>query len=141
MAAMPGSTLGSATSTTKPLAATSSREQRLATLVNGERLQRSLRPYAVSKALSSIAKTQARAMAEQQRLFHNPTLSSDVKRWRALGENVAYTSTVKRAHTLLMNSPTHRSNLLNETFTQIGLGVVKDAYGTVWVVQVFRTPT
>ena len=60
--------------------------------------------------------------------------------WRAVGENVAYTSTVTRAHTLLMNSPAHRANILSTTFTQVGLGVAKDSHGTVWVVEVFRKP-
>ncbi len=79
-------------------------------------------------------------MAAQQRLFHNPDLTTDVKGWRSVGENVAYNSSVTRAHTLLMGSPPHRANLLSTGFTQIGLGVVKDSRGTVWVVQVFRTP-
>ena len=108
--------------------------------MNLSRTQRGLRPYAVSSALSVVAQQQAQRMASQQRLFHNPNLTTDVHSWHALGENVAYTSSVSRAHTLLMNSPPHRANLLSRTFTQVGVGVVKDSHRTVWVVEVFRKP-
>ena len=116
------------------------REQTLARLVNSERTKRGLKAYAVSASLSAIAEDQAHRMSRQQKLFHNPNLTTEVRSWRAVGENVAYTSTVSRAHTLLMNSPGHRANILSTTFTQVGLGVAKDARGTVWVVQVFRKP-
>ncbi len=117
------------------------REQRLARLVNSERTTRGLKAYVVSASLSAIAEDQAHRMSRQQKLFHNPNLTTDVHNWRAVGENVAYTSTVWRAHTLLMNSPGHRANILSTTFSQVGLGVAKDSRGTVWVVQVFRKPS
>lgn len=116
------------------------REQNLARLVNSERTKRGLRAYVVSASLSAIAEEQAHRMSRQQKLFHNSNLTVDVHNWRAVGENVAYASTVSRAHSLLMNSPGHRANILSTTFTQVGLGVAKDSRGTVWVVQVFRKP-
>ncbi len=116
------------------------REQTLARLVNSDRTKRGLKAYAVSASLSAIAEDQAHRMSRQQTLFHNPNLTTEVHHWQAVGENVAYTSTVSRAHTLLMNSPSHRANILNKTFTQVGLGVAKDSHGTVWVVEVFRKP-
>jgi uncharacterized protein YkwD len=114
------------------------RETRLAALVNRARANHDRKPYKVSLSLSKVAEGQARAMADQQRLFHNPRLTTEVHNWRAIGENVAYTSTVARAHALLMGSAPHRRNLLSSTFRQIGVGVVKDSHGTVWVVEVFR---
>ncbi len=114
------------------------RETRLAALVNRARTKHGLKPYKVSLSLSKVAEGQARDMADQQRLFHNPRLTTEVHNWRAIGENVAYTSTVSGAHALLMGSAPHRANLLSSTFRQVGVGVVKDSHGTVWVVEVFR---
>lgn len=42
-----------------------------------------------------------------------------------------------------MNSPTHRENIVNESFTQIGVGTARGTYqghDTVFVVQLFGTP-
>ncbi len=139
-AAVTTTQIQSVTTAAVPTSPTETREQRLARLVNADRTARGLKAYVVSPTLSAIAEQQAQRMANQRRLFHNPNLTTDVKNWQAVGENVAYTSTVPRAHSLLMNSPPHRANLLNTTFTQIGVGVVKDSGGTVWVVEVFRKP-
>lgn len=130
----------SVTTAQAPLAATPTSEQTLVKLINTDRVHRGLKAYAVSSALSQVAEAQARRMATQRRLYHNPNLATEVHAWRALGENVAYTSSVTRAHSLLMGSAPHRANLLSRTFTQVGVGVVKDSSGTVWVVEVFRKP-
>lgn len=129
-----------ATTTMTTASATEVRQGYLEHYVNRARTSRGLRAYTVSSALSAVAQQQAWRMAHKQQLFHNPNLATDVHSWQALGENVAYTSSVSRAHTLLMHSPPHRANVLSRTFTQVGVGVVKDSHGTVWVVEVFRKP-
>lgn len=116
------------------------REQRLAQRVNHARTNADRKPYRVVSTLSAVAEKQARRMATKQTLYHNPHLTTDVHQWVAIGENVAYASSVKAAHRLLMNSPPHRANLLSRTFTQVGLGVVKDGHGRYWVCEVFRRP-
>jgi uncharacterized protein YkwD len=129
-----------AVTTTVASAPAETRQERLAHFVNRARTTRGLRAYTVSSSLSAVAQQQAQRMAHKQQLFHNPNLTTDVHSWRAVGENVAYTSSLSRAHTLLMHSPPHRANLLSKAFTQVGVGVVKDSHGTVWVVEVFRKP-
>ncbi len=127
------------TSPTKATIKSNTKESRLAAKINQTRTDGHLRPYRVSPSLSAVAERQAHAMATQQRLFHNPSLTTDVRNWRAVGENVAYTSrSVAHAHAMFLASPPHRENVLSSTFTEIGLGVVKDRYGTLWVVEVFR---
>jgi uncharacterized protein YkwD len=133
-------TVGTALTRTTAVAPAETSRAHLARLVNLSRTMRGLKPYGLSDGLSAVAQRQAQRMASQQRLFHNPNLTTDVHVWHAIGENVAYTSSVSQAHTLLMNSPPHRANLLNKTFNQFGVGVVKDSHGTVWVVEVFRKP-
>lgn len=79
-------------------------------------------------------------MARTNVLAHNPSYTTQVTNWRALAENVAYNGSEAAAHTALMASPGHRANILNDTYTQVGIGVAT-GHGRVWVTQVFRTPT
>jgi uncharacterized protein YkwD len=75
-------------------------------------------------------------MASQGRLSHS-TLSDGIDPgWKALGENVAYNSSLDGAIRALERSPGHRANLLSPKFTHVAVGVVK-ANGLWWVTQVF----
>jgi hypothetical protein len=40
-----------------------------------------------------------------------------------------------------MNSPDHRAQILDSGYTQMGVGTAVGADGTIWVAEVFRTPT
>lgn len=131
---------GVGTSATLSASSTPTREQRLAGFINKSRKDNGLHGYRVSATLSAVAEKQARWMASHQSLQHNPSLTSDVKGWVAIGENVAYSYTTKNAHSALMHSPPHRANLLSKSFTQVGVGVVLDSHGRVWVCEVFRRP-
>jgi uncharacterized protein YkwD len=89
--------------------------------------------------LVSVARSWAARMADQNRLYHNPRLTSDVTNWRYVGENVGYGPTAVSVHVAFMNSPGHRANILDRDFTEVGVGaVVRD--GRVWVAEVFRRP-
>jgi uncharacterized protein YkwD len=75
-------------------------------------------------------------MADQGRLSHS-TLSDGVPAgWHALGENVAYASTMSGAIAALEASAPHRANMLNPAFTSAAVGVV-NRNGMVWVTEVF----
>jgi uncharacterized protein YkwD len=52
-----------------------------------------------------------------------------------VGENVARAASVALAHRALWHSPSHRANLLRRDFDRIGVGVIRDAQGTVWVAE------
>jgi len=54
---------------------------------------------------------------------------------RVCGENVAHAETLALAHRALYASPSHRANLLSSSFDRIGVGVVRDADGSVWVTE------
>lgn len=127
-----------ATSVTSAKAPAVTAEQRLVAKVNAAREANGRRPYRTVRGLDEIAEAQARRMATGQRLYHNPRLTTDVRVWSVIGENVAYASDVSAAHRALMGSPPHRANILSSTFTQMGVGVVRDAHGRVWVCEVFR---
>jgi len=107
-------------------------------LVNQERASRGLHALEVSAELASVARRHSGRMAQQQRLHHNPSLSSEVS-YRKVGENVGYGETVDQVHRAFMASSGHRGNVLSPDYTQIGVGVAwRD--GTLWVTEVFRLP-
>jgi Ca2+-binding RTX toxin-like protein len=65
------------------------------------------------------------------------------------GENIAYVSgtlseaTVRRLHTLLMDSPGHRANIERAGFEEVGIGLKQgtiDGRAVVFVTQAFGTP-
>jgi uncharacterized protein YkwD len=54
-----------------------------------------------------------------------------------VGENVARAASATLAHRALWASPSHRSNLLEPNYQVVGIGVVRDEDGTVWVSELF----
>jgi len=92
--------------------------------------------------LTRKAEAWAQYMASTGKLTHS-NLSDGLSglNWRALGENVGYSSptadTLKTIHNLFVSSSAHRANLVNSGFTHMGVGVAKDSRGRVWVAEVF----
>lgn len=78
----------------------------------------------------------SRHMASQGRLSHSNLSDGIAPGWKALGENVAYNSSLDGAIRALERSPGHRANLLNTKFTHVAVGAVH-VNGVWWVTQVF----
>ena len=125
---------------TAALASNSSMESQFVAKMNAERQANGLRPYTVSYDLTSIARQHSDRMASQHNLYHNPSLTSQVQNWQAVGENVGDGPTVSDIHTAFMHSPEHRANILDHDFTQVGVGVTVDSSGQIWVTEDFRQP-
>jgi uncharacterized protein YkwD len=125
---------------TATLATSQKASAKSVSFTNKKRTARGIRKLKRVAHLDRVARTQALRMARAQRMFHNPRLSREVKNWAAVGENVAYNQTVRRANRALWHSPGHRANMLSRRYTQIGTGVAVDHKGVRWVVQVFRRP-
>lgn len=118
-------------------------EQKVLTLVNEERAKRDLAPMTLSNNLSDVARTKAQDMAENGYFSHDsPTYGSpfsmmsefDIS-YRAAAENIAAGQRSPEAvvHSWT-NSPGHRKNILNESYTHLGIGYVEGgSYGTYWV--------
>ena len=107
--------------------------------VNAARAKKGLKPLKWNKHLAAVAAGQARRMAANDRLYHNPKLAGRVGNFRRVGENVAYGRTKSGVHKGLMRSQLHRANILGN-YKQVGIAQVRDKSGRLWVVQVFRTP-
>ena len=107
---------------------------------NEARAAHGLPALAVAGDLTSAARSHSRVMGDAKNLHHNPNLGSSVGGWQKLGENVGRGPSVGAIHRALMDSPSHRANILGSDWTQIGVGVVV-VDGTVWVTQMFRQPS
>lgn len=61
--------------------------------------------------------------------------------WRGTAENIAKTSDVFEAESLFMNEPrfqhNHRGNILNPSYTHVGIGIVKGLDGHLYITQDF----
>jgi hypothetical protein len=115
-------------------------ESQFVAKTNGARQSAGMSSYSVASDLVSIARAHSADMARSQTLYHNPSLTSQVQNWQAVGENVGEGPNVDDIHTAFMNSPEHRANILDHDFTQVGVGVSVDKNGTIWVTQDFRQP-
>jgi len=105
-------------------------------MINGLRANHGLAPLARSAELDAKAMNHAAAMAASGTLFHSTVSAGVSPGWKALGENVAYASSVENAQRNLEASPPHLSNMLNPAFNQVGIGI-KTVNGLTFVVQVF----
>lgn len=117
----------------------STAERRSASLVNDERQQRGKSQLRWSDALANIARDHSREMAREGRLFHDESLPDKVGSFSALAENVGVAGSADEIHANLMDSESHRVNILGR-FVEIGVGVAVDDDGLRWLTQVFRTP-
>ena len=94
-----------------------------------------------SADLDAAAGQHAQSMARSGILAHTPNLGSGVCCWLKIGENVGEGPSVGALQAAFMASPEHRANILDHSFTQMGVGYAVDAHGTLWVSELFRAPT
>lgn len=108
-----------------------SEEQRMVNLVNEARRQHGVKPLIVHKKLTEVARLKSQDMIDNNYFsHHSPVYGSPfdmLKRfgisYRMAGENIAGNQSVDRAHTSLMNSSGHRRNILNPSYTHVGIGI------------------
>lgn len=114
---------------------------RLLALVNAERAAAHLPLLELRPAITAIAAGHSVEMATRADIFHNLAYFTSATRARlsasALGENVAVNGSLENAHVRLMASPGHRANILNGRFDAVGISVVHDDGGTVYITEDF----
>lgn len=68
---------------------------------------------------------------------HNPSVGSQIPSgWNAWGENIAYNVSMTAAQSALEASSGHYANMINPSFTHVGIGIVEQG-GYIYVTQVF----
>ncbi|MDD4680332.1 MAG: CAP domain-containing protein [Clostridia bacterium] len=116
----------------------SASEQKMIDLVNQERAKAGVAALKVDLELSRVARIKSQDMKDNNYFSHtSPTYGSPFEMmknfgisYRSAGENIAKHSSVESAHAGLMNSDGHRKNILNPSFTHIGIGIVDNRYFT-----------
>ena len=117
-------------------------EQEVIRLVNAERAKYGLKPLTEDWELSRVARYKSQDMHDRRYFDHNsPTYGTPFQMmkafglsYRSAGENIAMGyRTPQAVVTGWMNSSGHRANILNSSYTKIGVGYVAD--GNYWTQQ------
>lgn len=132
--------------TSSPTSAFSDFQARVIALVNTERTSRGLNALSGNTSLSDVATRKSQDMADLGYFDHtSPTYGSpfDMMKqfgihYTTAGENIAMGQTTpEQVMNGWMNSEGHRANILNAAFTQIGVGIAKNADGRLYWTQMF----
>lgn len=123
------------------------KEQQMINYINEARRDAGLSILQVNNQLTITARAKSKDMVINNYFDHySPTygdmtglLSSFGISYRLAGENLALNSSgsVYEAHNMLMNSPGHRSNILNPYFTIVGVGIHVRSDGIHYYTQLF----
>ena len=110
-----------------------------ASMLNAERTSHGLAPLRISGDLVAVAQQWSAHMANSGSLAHNPGLTSQVRNWRAVGENVGEGPTIEDLDSAFMNSAEHRANILDPSYQEFGVGYARSD-GLIWITIDFRDP-
>ena len=118
--------------------------------INRKRVENGLKPLIWSEDLALVARCHSQNMADFKFFSHrglDNKLVSDradafgVKKWRSIGENIAfsrgYADPATMAVDLWLDSPAHRQNLLDPSWTDSAIGAAKAEDGSIYFTQVF----
>ena len=124
-------------------------ENEVIRLVNVERAKYGLPALKANWELSRVARYKSQDMVNKGYFAHqSPTYGSPFTMMQSFGisyssagENIAKGQrTPAEVMKSWMNSPGHRSNILNASYTQIGVGLAKDKNGVACWTQMFIRP-
>lgn len=118
-------------------------EQIMLDLVNVERTSHEINTLTADSRLVVFARSYANEMADRDFFSHVSPITGNLlsrvnkagfKHWVLAGENLADAPSAEDAFQALMESPSHRANLLNPTYDAMGIGAVDGGdYGTIFV--------
>ncbi len=129
-------------------------------LVNAERAKIGLKPLAFDEKLATVSRAHSAEMRDKNYFAHeSPTsgLREPIERFqsvfnnrpRIIAENIFRSwgtqrqvsmSEIREGHESLMKSPGHRANILYAEVTHIGIGIVANGRGDIWITQMFLRP-
>lgn len=119
-------------------------KQQLLDLINNERSKAGVKPLSFDDTLNRVAQLKSDDMKANNYFSHNsPTYGTPFQMmqkfgvsFKSAGENIATNYSVADAHTAFMNSPGHRANILNSSYTNIGIGITNNS-GSLIIVEQF----
>lgn len=127
-------------------------ERRLLDGLNAQRSAQGMTGYSYDAGLSSIARTRSKQMVDQGYFAHTDPHGYSMyvellahfgyRSYAIAGENLAvnnyaHSESPERAVTSLMNSPSHRANILHGRFTRVGIGMAEHADGRKFYTMIF----
>jgi len=124
----------------------------IVTLTNENRKDSNLSPLVMSETLNRAAELKAMDMAKHGYFAHNSPSGITPWHWFGqvnykfiyAGENLAVNfDESEDVQIAWLNSPTHKANIMNKNFTEIGVATAKGFYNgreTTFVVQMFGMP-
>lgn len=136
-------------------------ERDMALLVNNERQNAGAPSLVYDESLAQVARAHSLEMRNRNYFAHeSPTASlrHPQDRYRVafrripalIAENVyrewgsprrVSSAQIERGHVSLMNSPGHRANILDARSRRVGIGIVVNQKGDIWVTQMFSRLT
>jgi len=108
--------------------------------INRLRAGRGLAALRVRPNLTGKARQWATTMAAAGTIWHSRISNGITLQWQKLGENVGMGASERHLHAAFVASGHHLENLLDPTFRYIGVGVVFDSTGKMFVSEVFMQP-
>lgn len=100
-------------------------EQEFVRLINELRVSRGLGPLTQDPELVGQARVWSERMRAEGRIFHTSDMSTGVSSsWAKLGENVGVGAEVQGLFDAFVASPSHLENLVDPSYTRVGVGVV-----------------
>jgi uncharacterized protein YkwD len=122
-------------------------EQHLFNLLNRARSSAGLKPLRPSGGLGRVARSHSRDMARRGFFGHRSPRLGDLDRrlsraglqhFAQASENLVLSTGARKAHDSLMNSPSHRRNMLDPDLTQVGIGAALDqSQGLFYITQCY----
>ena len=124
-------------------------EQQVVNLVNAERAKVGIKPLTSDWELARVAQFKSEDMRDNRYFDHNsPLYGTPFQMMKSFGINYGYAgeniaagqTTAESVMKDWMNSPGHRTNILNGQYTQIGVSFAESRTGQRFYVQVFARP-
>jgi len=119
-------------------------------MTNDERKKEKVAVLVLNPALSKVARAHSENMAKQMKFEHKLDDKSPFDRLRDAGykyafagENIAFGEENPSLAMIMkswMESKGHRANILQEEYTEIGVGIARDKEGQTYYTQVFGRP-
>ncbi len=118
--------------------------QQVVTLVNEERAKEGLQPLRINQSAAAAAQVRAKEIVSSfshtrpNGSSFSTALDEQGTSYRRSGENIAWgQKSPQQVVQGWMNSPGHRANIMNASFTEIGVGFYRSAAGTNYWTQLF----
>lgn len=123
----------------------SKQEEIVFELLNRDRAKNGLPALVLDPELSRIARIKSQDMKDNRYFAHeSPTFGRAAQMlthfgyaYNGVGENIAHHSTVEKSQAAFLSSPPHRANIMGRQWQKVGIGVVYDDQGFVYVTQLF----